>query len=443
MASIADLEDIWDLPADIVTAPRTSEPLFLDSGSDDEQQPARKKQPASTAAARPDVDALFDNLDGPDDGFGDLPPSLDLEALRREADARNIREARAAFAVDTGIGTQTQGGSASQKKGKGAKKGGKDVLVDDEDEDGEDRPMKKRKPLPKMDEARLLGKDGFPQLIQDTKYFTPKGKGYEAVDLDRVLQIYQFWTHKMYPKTKFRDTVERVEKLCHSKRMHVALSVWRDEAKGLINGRSFPDADDEVVDLTGNDNDNDSAGSDDDGPPRAKKPAGAVIDLDSDAEDSALRPPAPPASSSPTSGLEDDFDLDALLAEEERLKNSAQAMRPSATTSKPAAHGFTDEDEAMWDQMELEYEDAPPPVPKPAAPKPVQHSADDDEDMWDVVREMEEEMEKAGGQTGSTGQASGSAGGSGAGNAGNAGSAPSAQEPRKETNDEGWDDMYL
>jgi hypothetical protein len=25
----------------------------------------------------------------------------------------------------------------------------------------------------------------------------------------------------MYPKTQFKDTVDRVEKLCHSKRMHV------------------------------------------------------------------------------------------------------------------------------------------------------------------------------------------------------------------------------
>ena len=25
----------------------------------------------------------------------------------------------------------------------------------------------------------------------------------------------------MYPKTPFRETVKRVEKLCHSKRMHV------------------------------------------------------------------------------------------------------------------------------------------------------------------------------------------------------------------------------
>ena len=36
-----------------------------------------------------------------------------------------------------------------------------------------------------------------------------------------MLQVYQFWTHKLYPKTRFKETVDRVEKLCHSKRMQV------------------------------------------------------------------------------------------------------------------------------------------------------------------------------------------------------------------------------
>ena len=43
----------------------------------------------------------------------------------------------------------------------------------------------------------------------------------QATDLDRALQVYQFWTHKLYPKTRFKETVDRVEKLCHSKRMQV------------------------------------------------------------------------------------------------------------------------------------------------------------------------------------------------------------------------------
>lgn len=47
----------------------------------------------------------------------------------------------------------------------------------------------------------------------------------QATDLDRVLQIYQFWSHKLYPKTRFKETVDRVEKLCHSKRMQVCAAL--------------------------------------------------------------------------------------------------------------------------------------------------------------------------------------------------------------------------
>jgi replication fork protection complex subunit Csm3/Swi3 len=137
--------------------------------------------------------------------------------------------------------------AAAKTKTNGRRGGG---VLDGLDGDGEDDGQKKRKPLPKLDETRLLGKDGFPQLLKDTKNFKPKGKGHEviiiiiftshllapvltadvwtdatastqAMDLDRVLQIYQFWSHKLYPKTRFKETVDRVEKLCHSKRMQV------------------------------------------------------------------------------------------------------------------------------------------------------------------------------------------------------------------------------
>lgn len=43
----------------------------------------------------------------------------------------------------------------------------------------------------------------------------------QVSDLNRLLQTYQFWAHKMYPKTPFNDSVQRIEKLCHGKRMHV------------------------------------------------------------------------------------------------------------------------------------------------------------------------------------------------------------------------------
>lgn len=46
-------------------------------------------------------------------------------------------------------------------------------------------------------------------------------KGLQVEDLDRLLGIYQFWAHNMFPRTQFRDTVDRVERVCRSRRMQV------------------------------------------------------------------------------------------------------------------------------------------------------------------------------------------------------------------------------
>jgi hypothetical protein len=45
----------------------------------------------------------------------------------------------------------------------------------------------------------------------------------QAKDLKRLLQMYQFWAVKMYPRSDFRETTEKVEKLCRSRRMQVGL----------------------------------------------------------------------------------------------------------------------------------------------------------------------------------------------------------------------------
>ena len=87
----------------------------------------------------------------------------------------------------------------------------------------------------------LIGDRGFPALIKEAQRFKLKGKGHEvlvyplpvpknfltvlqAADLDRLMDLYQLWAHKMFPKTQFRDTIERVERVCRQKRMQVSTS---------------------------------------------------------------------------------------------------------------------------------------------------------------------------------------------------------------------------
>src|SRR6266404_312547 len=157
-----DVDHIWDLPINnpaTTTHPAPSNtsnvPLFL---------------PSDEADAAADINALFDGIDD----LNESAPALDLDALRREADARNTRLVRAEISAT--IPTIQLSTTTVTKGGEGRKGPLDGINGGDENEDGK----KKRKPIPKLDEARLLGKSGFPQLITDTTNFKPKGKGHEV-----------------------------------------------------------------------------------------------------------------------------------------------------------------------------------------------------------------------------------------------------------------------
>lgn len=197
MASM-DISTIWDEPAETssyrtpttavhedihnvetLEPPPTSKTrrstLFLPSDSEEEgpsNDSARysKKNPSK---GQSDIDALFADLDNdtpddPDTAFHELAPSLDLNALRREADKRNARDI--ASRANTGLQNGSIGDDVAGKEGEKSKTG-------KDDKDGE---KAKRKLLPKLDEARLLGPDGFPALLKQAKEFKPRGKGHEV-----------------------------------------------------------------------------------------------------------------------------------------------------------------------------------------------------------------------------------------------------------------------
>ncbi|KAH7926302.1 Swi3-domain-containing protein [Leucogyrophana mollusca] len=439
------LEDIWDAP---ISPPRSQEPadsnrspkntssspqkrsrpsLFL-SDSDDEL-PVTKK-PSSSAPVRPDIDAMFEDMEDDDDlAYKPLAPALDFEALRRQADAKHAKSAASRPALtphqilpSSSPGPDNNAGDDGPDDSTKGKKKGK----------GEEDGKKERKKLPKLDEARLLGPNGFPQLIKDTKDFRIKGKGNEASDLNRILQVYQFWTHKMYPKTQFRDTVERVEKICHSKRMHVALSVWRDEAKGLVNGKKPDDDGEDVIDLTSD-----------------RDPSGGVGGSRSGTEedDAPSHPPSLPPSSD---GEDDDFDIDAVIREEEERLAAMRAANLTSTSPPRTAPKATyrsqpntdadppslmdvDED-MMWDEIDAFQDPLLQPSPRsttassqvPDASTTSNTDHDQDEDMWDVVRELEG-VENISSKTVKV---------------------PAALDgtdanTTRATNDDDWDDMYL
>ncbi|OQO10399.1 hypothetical protein B0A48_03695 [Cryoendolithus antarcticus] len=193
---------------------------------------------------------------------------------------------------------------------------------------------KKRKPNPKLDDARLLSSAGIPKLRRISKdRLKFKGKGHEFSDISRMLNLYQLWLDDLYPKAKFRDALTMVEKLGHSKRMQVSRRAWMEECKAPRRDDDAEMRDPDVDAGAGA-----SGDMQDDGEP-------IFPDQDQDA------PSAGQAGKPPGDDSEDppDDELDALLAE------NANNVRPVARRQQPqSAHRgpFEDDDEPDEDELD-------------------------------------------------------------------------------------------
>ncbi|MCJ1243156.1 chromosome segregation in meiosis- protein [Trapelia coarctata] len=328
----------------------------------------------TTPAAQPtdDLDDLF-NYDVDDDVFADLQPNMDAPpaALKRASALPKV--------ADLGI-------------------------------DEEIQVVKKRKPIAKLDENRLLSQAGIPKLRRITKERLKfKGKGHEYTDVARLLTLYQLWLDDLYPRAKFADGLAIIEKLGHSKRMQLMRRDWIREGNPVEKDRneerrrSIPDtghASSDPMDVTfGQERRTGSEGgvqtadrdaavvatngkvnaprkaageeslffSDDDAPapPRASKDKAPkqpehddfddLDDLDALLAESYGRTTTPTAKPTGPAASHDDppeDDLDALLAEDAARSTSASA-NPAKPAAAPTRDDFHDEMEAMAD-MEMD-----------------------------------------------------------------------------------------
>ncbi|KAJ5895474.1 hypothetical protein N7495_007165 [Penicillium taxi] len=91
---------------------------------------------------------------------------------------------------------------------------------------------KKRQPIAKLDDARLLSQKGIPKLRKTAKQkLRFKGKGHEFSDAARLLNFYQLWLDDLYPRAKFADGLTMIEKLGHTKRIQTMRKEWINEEK--------------------------------------------------------------------------------------------------------------------------------------------------------------------------------------------------------------------
>jgi len=109
--------------------------------------------------------------------------------------------------------------------------------------DEEVKITKQRKIIPKLDAERLLSEPGIPKMRKLVrsgdfkKKLRLKGKGYEFTDAAKLLNYYQMWLDNLYPRAKFADAVQLVEKAGHTKRMQSYRKIWINEGKpGYVRG---------------------------------------------------------------------------------------------------------------------------------------------------------------------------------------------------------------
>jgi replication fork protection complex subunit Csm3/Swi3 len=249
-----------------------------------------------------------------------------------------------------------------------------------------------------------------------------KGKGHEFSDVARLLNYYQQWLDNLYPRAKFADGLQLVEKVGHSKRMQVMRKEWIDEGKpGYIKKKSSADKDEfEDDDLYGSGEVNTTETRTDQRSEAApntstdldvaddslfiadsntnRNPSGDD-DLPEDDELEALlaeqetRQEPPKAQATTNFDSEGEDDLDALLAEQDTRRASAPTssragdQRSGPTTRVPEP--FEDEEDdldALLAEQETEIRSKPPttqiqsPPARPAAPKRPSHPFEDDDD---------------------------------------------------------------
>ncbi|KAF1978484.1 Swi3-domain-containing protein [Bimuria novae-zelandiae CBS 107.79] len=115
--------------------------------------------------------------------------------------------------------------------------------------DEEIKVVKKRHPIPKLDDNRLLSDPGIPKLRRISKdRLKFKGKGHEYGDIARMLNMYQLWLDDLYPRAKFADALAIIEKLGHTKRVQMLRKEWIDEGKPRHTTREEDEADVIVTD---------------------------------------------------------------------------------------------------------------------------------------------------------------------------------------------------
>ena len=148
-------------------------------------------------------------------------------------------------------------------------------------------------------------------------------------------------------------------------------------------------------------------------------------------------PKSPTRLTGSSTNVDSDFDIDAMIEEDQQHMRSTGPLPPSSPPPDSVRHTQlppTDDDEQMFDELDaaFDYSAFEDTTAVEGTTQRSSAAVDDDEDMWDMVREIEmEESNKESESQPSHTTAAATA------------TSATPDEPPRATNDEGWDDMYL
>ncbi len=236
---------------------------------------------------------------------------------------------------------------------------------------------KKRKPVPKLDEALLLSDKGLPKLRKITKSRVKfRGKGHEFSDMGMLLDTYQLWLDELFPRAKFRDALSMVEKLGHSKAMQMRRRAWLDGTKPHAkSGSPEPEKDGEFMMSGGLGGEGAKNG--------AERELSPVFPVEVHANEHAV-------ADRTAAGADDEPDedeLDALLAESDQTSKFAAPQQRRQTG--PFQDDVDDDDDldALMAEQSVDHS----ACQKPSQQKgPFQEDADDDQDELDALMAEQE-----------------------------------------------------
>ena len=269
--------------------------------------------------------------------------------------------------IDTTLHEPANKANATKRKATGTdSKENTDILGLDE----EVKIVKKRKPVAKLDEAKLLSQPGIPKLRAIARSnsiaskLRLKGKGHEYSDAAKLLSHYQLWLDNLYPRAKFADGLQLVEKVGHGKRMQVMMKEWIDEGK--------PGYGNAMEDTHTAANEEAQSGRDSSNHVRSKSPidkrqeAGPRTNAhesmfgnldEGDDDDMFFNDPQFDSDVDDHNANEPDEDeLDALLAEQTATKDS----RPQQPRTEPNKDNEDDLDALTVEQARTSHADEPP-----------------------------------------------------------------------------------